>query len=370
MTRCISHCSFFVQCQLLFTMEINSYKFFFNLINCILSNTQRDFSTNEWMYIFILNEGRVVLCLDNDAAGVAAVKRLCSGPEPILLSVMEESNIEIFVAELPESVKDPAEFLEKNQETEEALDEKFRAEVIDDAQEWTRWYMNSLIVEQDSAASNATTGEDGEFGQIFDSLASFLSVFESVDERMKKAAIIAPKLADLIDTDKENNADGDLNRTDVSSTTRIQLASDLVEKAANIAHLKSMNAQRNFKLTSRTEAIVPKSLEIGKDMSLEEGSKRHQKKSLQTPPHLEYSPSEDSSSRWRKEPEDRSSGWQQEPSPRRQRERMKSQNNVKRQNSVKRFRNSMTKHIGGVSATPFDDEWLGVTIDKVCLLLF
>jgi DNA primase len=300
------------------------------------------------------NEGRVVLCLDNDTAGVAAVTRLCSGTDPILLSVMEESNVDFFIAELSGTVKDPAEFLEQHRDTEEALDEKFRAEVVDGAQEWTRWYMNSLVAAHDPVPSNTTAGDEGGFGQVFDTLASFLSIFESVDERMKKAAIIAPKLADLVDADKEND-DGNFNRTEISSTTRIQLASDLIEKAANFAHLKSMNAQRNYHFTYSKDAIVPKSLEFSQDITLEEGSrsKPNQNKSLQTPPHCESSSKENRSSRR-----------QQKPPMGRQRARMK------RQNTIKQIRKPMTKHISGVTATPFDDEWLGVTKNMVRFLFF
>lgn len=281
---------------------------------------------------------------------MAAVTRLCSGTDPILLSVMEESNVDFFIAELSGTVKDPAEFLEQHRDIKEALDEKFRAEVIDGAQEWTRWYMNSLVAAHDPEPSNTTAGDEGGFGQVFDTLASFLSIFESVDERMKKAAIIAPKLADLIDADKEND-EVDFNLTEISSTTRIQLASDLIEKAANFAHLKSMNAQRNYQFSYSKDVIVPKSLEFSQDITLEERSRSNpgQKKSLQSPPSLESSSKEDRSSR---------------PPMGRQRVRMK------RQNTIKQIRKPMTKHISGVTATPLDDEWLGVTKDMVCFLFF
>ena len=309
------------------------------------------------------------MCLDNDAAGVAAVKRLCSGPDPILLSVMEESNIEIFVADLPDSIKDPAEFLEEHCDTEEAPDEKFRAEVIDGAREWSRWYMNSLIIENESLTSNITADDDGGFSQLFDKIAAFLSAFENVDDRMKKAAAIAPKLADLIDAEKAND-DNDFNRTEISSTTRIQLASDLIEKAANVAHMKSMRTQRNYGFTSINEAIVPKSLEIGNYMSLEEGSRS---KSLEFGNDVSLEEGSRSKANSKKSPQspqvgtsengDRSSKWQQEPPNRTQRTQMK------RDNNVKRFQKSMTKHINGVSANPFDDEWLGVTKDIVRFVL-
>ena len=114
------------------------------------------------------------MCLDNDAAGIAAVTRLCSGSEPMLLTVTKQSRIKILVAKLPDSVKDPAEFLEKNPNVNK-LDEKFRNEVIRNSQEWKVWYMCLLI---DTHDSSATVGENGSFSKIFDDLAFFLSVFE------------------------------------------------------------------------------------------------------------------------------------------------------------------------------------------------
>ncbi len=289
------------------------------------------------------------MCLDNDAAGVAAVKRLCSGPDPILLSVMEESNVEIFVAELPDSIKDPAEFLEEHNDKDEAIEEKFRAEVIDGAQEWTRWYMNSMIIENESEASNMTSSEDRGFSRVFDNIASFLSVFEKVDDRMKIAAVIAPKLADLVHAEKADE-DSEANRTEVSSSISIQLASDLIEKAGNIAHSKSMQAQRNFRFTSTNEAIVPKSLEIGNEVSIEESTRSNaNRKQSPGTPNLETSSNEY-----------RSPTWQQDPP--------NGYNRAQTNRKVKQFRKSMTKHISGVAASPFDDEWLGVTKDMVCFL--
>ena len=249
-------------------------------------------------------------------------------------------------------MKDPAEFLEQHRDIE-TLDEKFRAEVIDCAQEWTRWYMNHLVAVhvRDSAATNSTPGYDGNFSKIFDTIASFLSMFESLDERMKKAAIIAPKLADLVDIYNKKK-DGDPNRTETSSTIHIQLASDLIEKAANFAHLKSMNAQMNYQSTSKNNAFVPRSLEISQDVTQVEGaseSNLNQTKSIQMSVHLESSSTNEPSS-----------GWQQKLEKGRRRIRMK------RKKRTARFQKSMTKHISGISANPFDDDWLGVTRDKVC----
>ena len=127
--------------------------------------------------------GRLVLCLDNDDAGVAAVERLCSGHKPILLSAAESNNVEVYVAALPTGVKDPAEYVESNREIE-GLDSKFRNEVIQDAVEWTEWYTLRLV---QCFNSSAVDGETGSFSQTFENLAVFLSVFEDLDKRTKKS---------------------------------------------------------------------------------------------------------------------------------------------------------------------------------------
>lgn len=310
------------------------------------------FSLNNCIFITLIsiiplsNIGSVVLCMDNDDAGVAAVTRLCTGSEPILLSVRKKSKIDILVANLPKSVKDPAEFLEENRDVE-GLDEKFRDEAIQNALEWSVWYMFHLIAAHDPSASN---GEDGSFSQIFDNVASFLSIFESIDERTKKAEIVSSKLADLVDTD--NNDDN--NRTEVSSTTRIQLASNLVEKAASIAHSKSISFQRNFQLTRGSTNNEPsRSLEISGDMNSEEDTRKFDGKKTYQTPDLE---SVDDSFEWTQKK-------QEKPPMKRQRARMK------RGPTTNQSRRPMTKHITGIRSNAFDDEWLGVTKDKVRIVL-
>jgi len=290
--------------------------------------------------------GRVVLCLDNDVAGIAAITRLCTGSVPILLSVIKQSKVEIFVAKIPESVKDPAEFLEEHRDVDN-VDEKFRDEVIQNSQEWRVWYMFHLIAAHDPSAS---AGEDGSFSQIFDNVASFLSLIESVEERTKKAEVIASKLADLVDAGNVNTDDNDNSRLEVSRTTYIELASNLIEKAASIAHSKSTSFQRSFQVTrssAKKEPFVPRSFEISQDMtSAEEGNTFDTKKSIEAV-ELE---SVDDSFIWTQE---------ENKSPKkRQRARLK------RRHIINPPRRHMTKHIAGFKSNTFDDEWLGVTKDK------
>jgi len=278
--------------------------------------------------------GNVVLCLDNDAAGIAAVTRLCSGSEPMLLTVTKQSRIKILVAKLPDSVKDPAEFLEKNPNVNK-LDEKFRNEVIRNSQEWKVWYMCLLI---DTHDSSATVGENGSFSKIFDDLAFFLSVFESTEEQIKMAEIVAPKLGDIIDTNQvgfnvNDNKDNN-KRINVSRTGHIELASNLVEKAAILARSRSKSHQMNLRWARNSwedNAFVPRSFEISQDMTPEINSV-------------------DDSFMPIKE--------RRKPPTKRKRVRLK------RRYSTKPPRRPMTNHIAGFKATTFDDEWLGVTEDK------
>ena len=199
---------------------------------------------------------------------------------------------------------------------------------------------------------SAGDGEDGSFGEIFDRLASFLSVFEDVDDRMKKAAFIAPKLADLVDRNQKNEK-SDTNRVEASSTTRLQLASNLVERASNVAHSRAMNAQMKYELSSgSTEKgpIISKSLEISQDIALADGMKNkvNVRNRSQTPRHFE--PTDDDPSKWRQ---------QQSPM---QRQRAQ----INHRNAAKRLPRPMTNHIAGIGGNQFDEEWLGVTKDKVC----
>ncbi|KAL3903366.1 MAG: hypothetical protein SGILL_010471, partial [Bacillariaceae sp.] len=288
---------------------------------------------------------RVVLCLDSDDAGVAAVERLCTGRNPILYSATQSSNTDFYVAGLPEGIKDPAEFLENNRGTEN-LDEKFRNEVIKNAVEWTGWYSDRVI---SSFNASASSGEPGSFGQIFDQLASFLAVFEDTDERSEKASRMCPGLARLLDGDdvKESSS------AEVGAKCA-QLESDLLHKASSILHSSSIRMQRAVEINDdsmdskrvwRKVAAVSENLEMSQDISAVESpvSKRESKKEIYETEELEMFDEAPQSKR---------------PPNRRRRFRMK------RPTGRKSTPKSMTPHVRGVQSNRLDDEWLGATADS------
>ena len=188
-------------------------------------------SERSLLILFVeLRTGRVVLCLDNDSAGLNALERICSGN--ILSTLTERYPVEIRIAELPEGIKDPAEYIEQNNNVK-TLEDSFREDIIATSLEWTDWYIKRLLSMYDRSAARGSTGS---FGDVFERLAGFLASINNAAERIKKACELSSRLAEIIA--KENNS------THVSDTVRIQLESDLVDKASTIADSKSILYQR------------------------------------------------------------------------------------------------------------------------------
>mmetsp|Transcript_1046 Transcript_1046/g.2048 ORF Transcript_1046/g.2048 Transcript_1046/m.2048 type:complete len:1254 (+) Transcript_1046:1-3762(+) len=169
--------------------------------------------------------GHVVLCLDNDDAGLTAIERLCSART--LHDLTERYPLEIRVASLPAGIKDPAEFIE-DFAGEENVVEAFRTDIIAGAIEWSDWYIKRVLASYDQASPRGTTGS---FGDVFERVATFLANYQNAADRTKQACEVAGHLGSII-------AKSD-NNTQVSNAVLIQLESDLVEKAASIAHSKS-----------------------------------------------------------------------------------------------------------------------------------
>ncbi|CAJ1968078.1 unnamed protein product [Cylindrotheca closterium] len=169
--------------------------------------------------------GHVVLCLDNDIAGLTAIERLCSGRT--LHDLIERYPLEIRVASLPAGIKDPAEFIE-DFVGEENIVEAFRTEIIAGAIEWSDWYIKRVLASYNPASSRGATGS---FGDVFDRVAAFLANYKNAADRTKQACEVAGHLGSIIATSDNN--------TQVSNAVLIQLESDLVEKAASIAQSKS-----------------------------------------------------------------------------------------------------------------------------------
>jgi DNA primase len=293
--------------------------------------------------------GRVVLCMDSDDAGVAAIERLCIGKNPILVAAMENLNVDIYVASLPEGVKDPADFLEQHRNSDH-LEKKFRVDVVRNALEWSEWYMNRLLASHDPDAANE---ESCSFNGVFERLASFLATFENKGELAKRASLVASKLAKLIKIDNSTQP------IEASSTVRIQLESDLVEMAASITRSRFIQSQRRIESKDgidrrmgswNPKLAIPKSLEFSEDPSLMEipweGTKETGS-ALEGPDMKAVEPST------------------QPVEGRRKRPMRKQRTRLKRPSGASRGRNPMTRHIGGLASNVMDESWLGAMKEMV-----
>lgn len=156
---------------------------------------------------------------------MTAIERLCSGRT--LHDLTERYPLEIRVASLPVGIKDPAEFVE-DFAGEENVVEAFRKEIIAEAIEWSDWYIKRVLA---SYIPGSSRGSMGSFGDVFQRVATFLANYQNAADRTKQACEVAGVLGSII-------AKSD-NNTQVSNSVLIQLESDLVEKAASIAHSKS-----------------------------------------------------------------------------------------------------------------------------------
>jgi DNA primase catalytic core len=162
---------------------------------------------------------RIILCLDNDNAGIMAIERLCSSG--ILSRICGKYVMEIAVATLPNGVKDPGEYFELQVGDSKA----FRRTVLENATEWSRWYTNRIISQYDSSA---LSGAPNSFSDICDQVSEFLSTFLNAVERTRRTCEVSVDLARAISD----------NLCEPSPALRIQLESDLlsmVTRKASVA---------------------------------------------------------------------------------------------------------------------------------------
>lgn len=178
--------------------------------------------------------GRIVLCLDNDDAGVAAIERLCRNG--MLSEAATKYIVAISVARLPDRVKDPAEFIEFRKaggtDLTQVADD-FRKEVIDVAVEWTEWFIQRVVAKYDVTAPR---GAVGSFSNIFESVADFLATALRPADRTKRAYEVAGLLSNILAKER--------NSTEISSAVRIQLESDLIDLASRLSDAKEALQRR------------------------------------------------------------------------------------------------------------------------------
>ena len=180
--------------------------------------------------------GCIVLCLDNDDAGIAATERICNG-KAIWDLIADNKGLQIKIASLPNGVKDPAEFIEINGGVFKASSGlAFREQILEEALDWSDWYLSRLISQY-----NETTQES--FSALCDRVTTFLSKFPDSADRKKKVYDTADTMTEIIMAIK-----GEQVMNGSSVPFRIQLESDLLG-------MTSRKASSRDSLTRRIEAI-------------------------------------------------------------------------------------------------------------------
>jgi DNA primase catalytic core len=178
--------------------------------------------------------GKVVLCLDNDGAGQAAVERICTNG--MLKEVCSGHSVQVLVAQLPDGCKDPADFMDVLYSDDidiGAMASEFQRRVVEKSKDWTLFYVDRILASYNALAPR---GQSGSFGDIFERAADFIAESMSVGDRTKYAFEVALSMADIVARES--------NETESSSVVRSQLEFDLVDLVSRIADSREVMARR------------------------------------------------------------------------------------------------------------------------------
>jgi len=132
--------------------------------------------------------GEIVLCLDNDAAGLNAMERLCGKDDLLPCLTTKFENLQVSIATLPTHVKDPGELAE----TTKSPLRRFQ-DVLSNRTDWKLWNVQRIVSQNDKSLSSDT----------IQSVANFLSRCSERDQGIGDAAQIlleSEQFANITDT--------------------------------------------------------------------------------------------------------------------------------------------------------------------------
>lgn len=158
---------------------------------------------------------QIILLLDNDEAGTAAVERLCRNGFLLQLQQNQQPMTPVAVATLPPRNKDPADFCEERLakgSNKARVVQAFRTQVVENAVDWVDWFLHRLV-----GTYNATA--ETSFASLFEEVANVLA---SLPDRTQHAPTVAESLARVLGNHS-------------SDEVRLQLESDLMDLASRIA---------------------------------------------------------------------------------------------------------------------------------------
>lgn len=170
--------------------------------------------------------------MDGDEAGKNAVARLSSVTS--VLSKSSEVNFnELYVATLPDEIKDPSDFVDYAGGGITAK-RRFEEEVLGKAIKWIDWYIERILSQYDTSAEDGTKGS---FSEICDEVSTFLAALPNPAERTRRVYKIAENLVDLISPSLDKNSTS-------SSMMRVQLEADILNMATRKAAVREAMERR------------------------------------------------------------------------------------------------------------------------------
>jgi DNA primase len=213
--------------------------------------------------------------MDNDAAGVAAIERLCTSQ--IIHGVVEENPIlAVSVASLPQGVKDPDEYvmtqLEENDDDEQIVAQKFHEDVTSTACDWKMWYLRRLSIDHERDTAIDAAGEKKGMGtsktdggnmllllplpEICDKASDFLSTLPLEKDRSQMSSDFAAWLTAArkvtADASSESASENSPSSDDEASrfshkASAIRLETDLFSLSNKKARMKEFKASQRAK---------------------------------------------------------------------------------------------------------------------------
>jgi DNA primase catalytic core len=201
--------------------------------------------------IAFISSQRVVLCFDNDEAGVMAAQRLCSND--YLLQVSKTKGVEFHIATLPDGVKDPAEYFDVHGISADIL-QKFKDSVVDKSIAWTDWHLKrtvkGVILDDGDDQSNSLL-------LAFEQVADFVARSLEEPVRTQTVRTVAELLAAKIT--KQNND------TEFADVIYDQITIDLLDLVSRIVSSRE-SATESQKLPKDYSSII-KSLAKGNGLT-------------------------------------------------------------------------------------------------------
>ena len=196
------------------------------------------------------DSSQIILCLDNDDAGRTAVERICN--QNIIPNTPELLTKDIFVATLPNGIKDPADFVGIADKDEEATS-RFETEVIQQAQPWDEWYLTQIIKKNGGASADGSS-----LPAIVDDVSSFLAAFPDAADRTQKVRSAAEVLADRFAKDFDSKSSIGMKQVQIESDisnmiSRKNAARETLERRTeqtSLDHIATMNIIDESKLST------------------------------------------------------------------------------------------------------------------------